>query len=79
VGFRKLCLGFFEIDLKGKKKKKKEQDYAQTTIKKRKVTAQPGQKQKKNNKKDTLYQMSIEIVFFIYLGTLFPTRFFYVR
>ena len=45
----------------------------------RKVTAQRAENNQKNNKKDTFYIISIEIVFFIYLGTLSPTLFIYVR
>ena len=38
----------------------------------RKVTAQRAENHQKNNKKDNFYIISIEIVFFIYLGTLCP-------
>ncbi len=41
----------------------------------RKVTAQRAENNQKNNKKDNFYIISIEIVFFIYLGTLSPTLF----
>ncbi|SUM15190.1 truncated IS1272 transposase [Staphylococcus epidermidis] len=49
------------------------------TLNIRKVTAQRAENNQKNNKKDNFYIISIEIVFFIYLGTLCPTLFIYVR
>ncbi len=44
-----------------------------------KVTTQRAENNQKNHKKDNFYIISIEIVFFIYLGTLSPTLFIYVR
>ena len=60
-------------------KVKRELGFVLMALNIRKVTAQRAENNQKNNKKDNFYIISIEIVFFIYLGTLSPTLFIYVR
>ncbi len=74
-GFMKAILGFTRMSVRGINKVKRELGFVLMTLNIRKVTAQRAENNQKNNKKDNFYIISIEIVFFIYLGTLCPTLF----
>ena len=78
-GFMKAILGFTRMSVRGINKVKRELGFVLMALNIRKVTAQRAENNQKNNKKDNFYIISIEIVFFIYLGTLSPTLFIYVR
>ena len=78
-GFMKAILGFTRMSVRGIDKAKRELGFVLMALNIRKVTAQRAENNQKNNKKDNFYIISIEIVFFIYLGTLSPTLFIYVR
>ncbi len=78
-GFMKAILGFTRMSVRGINKVKRELGFVLMALNIRKVTAQRAENNQKNNKKDNFYIISIEIVFFIYLGTLCPTLFIYVR
>ncbi|OFS57763.1 hypothetical protein HMPREF2774_09610, partial [Staphylococcus sp. HMSC034G11] len=74
-GFMKAILGFTRMSVRGINKVKRELGFVLMALNIRKVTAQRAENNQKNNKKDNFYIISIEIVFFIYLGTLSPTLF----
>ncbi|RUN05629.1 hypothetical protein VSE3_09705 [Staphylococcus epidermidis] len=67
------------MSVRGINKAKRELGFVLMALNIRKVTAQRAENNQKNYKKDNFYIISIEIVFFIYLGTLSPTLFIYVR
>ena len=71
----KAILGFTRMSVRGINKVKRELGFVLMALNIRKVTAQRAENNQKNNKKDNFYIISIEIVFFIYLGTLSPTLF----
>ena len=78
-GFTKVILSFICMSVRNVTKVKRELGFVLMALNIRKVTAQRAENNQKNNKKDNFYIISIEIVFFIYLGTLCPTLFIYVR
>ena len=78
-GIMKPILSFTRKSVRGINKVKRELGFVLMALNIRKVTAQRAENNQKNNKKDNFYIISIEIVFFIYLGTLSPTLFIYVR
>ncbi|MGX0138480.1 transposase [Staphylococcus epidermidis] len=81
-GFMKAILGFTRISVRGGRginKAKRELGFVLMVLNIRKVPAQQAENNQKNNKKDNFYIISIEIVFFIYPGTLCPRLFIYVR
>ena len=67
------------MSVRGMNKAKRQLRFVLMTLNIIKVTTQRAENNQKNNKKDNFYIISIEIVFFIYLGTLSPTLFIYVR
>ncbi|MGW9831786.1 hypothetical protein ACUW92_001376 [Staphylococcus epidermidis] len=75
----KAILGFTRMSVRGINKAKRELGFVLIALNIRKVTAQRAENNKKNNKKDNFYIISIEIVFFIYLGTLCPRLFLYTK
>ena len=78
-GFIKAILDFTRMSVRGINKAKRELGFVLIALNIRKVTAQRAENNKKNNKKDNFYIISIEIVFFIYLGTLCPRLFLYTK
>lgn len=67
------------MSVRGMNKAKRQLRFVLMTLNIIKVTTQRAENNQKNHKKDNFYIISIEIVFFIYLGTLSPTLFIYVR
>ena len=75
----KAILDFTRMSVRGINKDKRELGLVLMALNIRKVTAQRAENNQKNNKKDNFYIISIEIVFFIYPGTLCLRLFIYVR